>query len=251
MITQKQLKYYASLLNKKFRQQENKFIVEGERTVAEGINSKFKCDAILISNNFFERKKDFIESLKTAQDKIQILKSAEFKKISDTKTPQGIAGVFQNTYLNLEHFTNNDEKLIMMLDNISDPGNLGTIIRTCDWFGVKNIILNRESAEWTNPKVLRSTMGSIFHVNIFQMKNYTEIESLKAKGYELICADISGENIFNYKLKKKQVIIFSSEAHGPSEEIIRLVDKKITIPKIGNAESLNVASASAVILAEL
>jgi TrmH family RNA methyltransferase len=94
-------------------------------------------------------------------------------------------------------------------------------------------------------------MGSIFHTNIYTMKNYSYIEKLKADGYEILCADVAGKNIFEYENKKKIVIIFSSEAHGPSKDILRFIDDKITIPKIGRAESLNVASASAVILAVL
>ncbi|MBT8379289.1 MAG: RNA methyltransferase [Ignavibacteria bacterium] len=251
MIRNNQLKYFSSLLIKKYRFKENKFIVEGERSVLEGLSSKFNCEAILISNDFFKRKKGLIDSLKIAPDKIHILKSNEFNKISDTKSPQGIAAVFKDRNLNLNNISDNNGKIIVMLDNISDPGNLGTTIRTCDWFGIKNIVLSGESVDWTNPKVLRSTMGSIFRVNIFQINNYEELENLKSNGYEILCADTDGDNIFSFKTDKNKVVIFSNEAHGPSEEIFRHVDKKITIPKIGEADSLNVASASAVILAEL
>jgi TrmH family RNA methyltransferase len=94
-------------------------------------------------------------------------------------------------------------------------------------------------------------MGSIFHTDIIEIKDFSEVGKLKASGYEILCADTKGENIFIYENKKKKIIVFSSEAHGPSKEILKYTNNKITIPKIGNAESLNVASASAVILAEL
>jgi TrmH family RNA methyltransferase len=138
-----------------------------------------------------------------------------------------------------------------MLDNISDPGNLGSIIRNCDWFGVKNILLSEAIADYTNPKVIRSSMGSIFHINFFEGIDSQKLLELKKREYEILCADLEGENVFTYKSVKKKILILSSESHGPSEEIEFVTDKKICIPRIGNAESLNVASASAVLMAIL
>ena len=251
MISSKQLKYFSSLLTKKYRLKEKKFIVEGERSIHEGVKSNFECEAILISNEYLERKKDFLDSLEIPSEKIYTLKSNDFKKISDTKSPQGIIAVFLKKCFEMRDLLNDEANLIVMLENISDPGNLGTIIRNCDWFGITNIIQSRDSVEYTNPKVLRSTMGSIFHTKIFHINDYTDLKKLKSKGFEILCADIEGNNVFNYENDKKKVIVFSSEAHGPSKVILKYADDKITIPKIGKAESLNVASASAVILAEL
>jgi TrmH family RNA methyltransferase len=251
MITSNQLKYYSSLLAKKYRLKENKFIVEGERSVLEGIKSNFECEAILISKEYFERKSEVLDSFDIPREKIYTLKAGDFNKISDTKSPQGIAAVFLNRCLDIKDLSHDEANLIVILDNISDPGNLGTIIRNCDWFGITSIILSKDSAEYTNPKVLRSSMGSIFHADIFPMNNYNEINRMKSKGFVILSADIEGKNIFDYKNDKKKVIIFSNEAHGLSKDILQYVDNKVTIPKIGNAESLNVASASAVILAVL
>ena len=138
-----------------------------------------------------------------------------------------------------------------MLDNISDPGNLGTIIRNCDWFGIKNILLSENIVDYTNPKVIRSSMGSVFHVNLFEGIDAETLLKLKSQGYEILCADLEGENIFSHQRNKKTILILSSESHGPSKEFLEISDKKICIPKIGDAESLNVASASAVLLAIL
>jgi TrmH family RNA methyltransferase len=251
MISHNQLKRFSSLLIKKHRLKENKFIIEGEKNVLEGIKSKLGCEAVLFSRKYFEQNEEKIESLKNKKLKTFILDSKEFKKISDTKSPQGIAGVFIKKRWEINDLLSTTDDLIVLLDNISDPGNLGTIIRNCDWFGIKTIILNKNSVEYTNPKVLRSTMGSIFHTDIFEMTDYSVIEMLKMNGYQIVCADMKGENIFEFKNNKKKIIVFSSEAHGPSKEILMYADKKITILKIGKAESLNVASASAVILAEL
>jgi len=135
-----------------------------------------------------------------------------------------------------------------MLDNISDPGNLGTILRNCDWFGVKNIFLSENIVDYTNPKVIRSSMGSVFHLNLFEDVKPNLLNDLKGKGFEILCADTNGENIFTYQSETKKLLVLSSESHGPSKDFEKISDKKISIPRIGNAESLNVASASAVLL---
>jgi len=251
MISNVQLKRFSSLLTKKIRLRENKFIIEGERSVIEGLNSKLNCEAVLFSREYLNQNREKIELTKNKNLTTFILDSNEFKKISDTKSPQGIAGVFVKKNMKITDLLPTTNNLMVLIDNISDPGNLGTIIRNCDWFGIKTIILSKNTVEYTNPKVLRSTMGSIFHVDIIEIKDFSEVENLKASGYEILCADTKGENVFTYENKKKKIIVFSSEAHGPSEEILKYINYKITIPRIGYAESLNVASASAVILAEL
>ena len=251
MISKNQLQYYSSLLTKKYRKIENKFIAEGKRLVLEGLNNNYKCDSVFITNNFANENKEIVDQIDALNHKFIFLKQKEFEKISDTKTPQGIAAVFVKPSLkfSVNHFSN--DKIIVMLDNISDPGNLGTIIRNCDWFGVKNILLSENIVEYTNPKVIRSSMGSIFHIRLFEMISGGQLEILKTSGFEILCADIEGENIFNYKSDKKKILILSSESHGPSKEIESISDKKICIPKLGSAESLNVASASAILIAQL
>ncbi|HEY6626916.1 MAG TPA: TrmH family RNA methyltransferase, partial [Ignavibacteriaceae bacterium] len=165
--------------------------------------------------------------------------------------PQGIAAVFVKSELEFSPELFSNDKIIVMIDNISDPGNLGTIIRTCDWFGVKNILLSENIVDYTNPKVIRSSMGSVFHVNLYEDVNEGQLNKLRENDFEILCADTEGKNVFTYRSEKKKILILSSEANGPSIEIEKMSDKKICIPKIGNAESLNVASAAAVLLAQL
>ncbi|HSW56439.1 MAG TPA: RNA methyltransferase [Ignavibacteriaceae bacterium] len=251
MISKKELQYYSSLLTKKHRQTENKFIVEGKKSVLEGLNSSYKCEMVFVTNNFSEENDEMITGIVKMKKKIETLKQKDFLKVVDTETPQGIAAVFVKPKLAPSNSIFVDIKIIVMLDNISDPGNLGTIIRTCDWFGVKNIFLSEDIVDYTNPKVIRSSMGSVFHVNIFEDVKPNLLNDLKGKGFEILCADTEGENIFTYRSDKKKILILSSESHGPTKEIEKLSNKKICIPKIGNAESLNVASASAVLLANL
>jgi len=249
MISKSKLKYFASLNQKKFRQKEKKFIVEGLKSVTEGLNSKYSCDAILYTKYFAETNPDVIKSIFFFKAEKFEIKNPEFLKISDTKTPQGIAAVFQ--YPLHKNYPKQSDSSIVYLDNINDPGNLGTIIRTCDWFGVNTLLLSKECAEFTNPKVVRSSAGSIFHIEIHTDVSAENLGEMKNKDYKIFCSDLAGENIFKIKFPEKLVVVFSNEAHGPSKEILEIADKKITIPKTGNAESLNVAIASGIILAQL
>jgi TrmH family RNA methyltransferase len=248
MISQKALKHYASLLHKKQRQKEKKFIVEGNKLLTEGIENGYTPEIVLTTLTFFESQPEYFESLNGLR--IEHIKSQELKKLTDTKSPQEVIAVFP--YANKQF--NSDSvrsKLIVYLDNISDPGNTGTIIRNCDWFGVTEVILSEESVELYNPKVVRSSMGSVFHIKVFEDVSIDNVKELKAKGYKIICSDLEGQDIFDYKLPDKSVLVLSNEAHGPSEKIRKLSDHIISIKRKGKAESLNVASASAVILSLL
>lgn len=250
MISKNQLKYYSSLKIKKFREQEKKFLVEGIKNVLEGINSDYNCEIIFYTHDFFNSNKALIEEISSKGLKIEVLKSLEFQKIAETKSPQGITAVFfsKNRPFEISKF---NESVLVYMDNISDPGNMGTIIRTCDWFGVKNIITSNDSVEYLNSKVVRSSMGSIFHLNIFLDEKDNLLKSLKNAGYRIICADLNGKDIFKYTFAKKMVLILSNESTGPTEKVRNFADDFISIPSYGKAESLNVASAAAVMLAQI
>jgi len=247
MISKNELKYFSGLLKKKFREKEQKFIAEGERIVEEGLKSNFKCEKIIVTHDFYEKKENILDELITDKNLLSIIKIQEFKKISDTVNSQGIMAVFQ-----IPHTNNQLKKIetnqVVCLENIADPGNVGTILRNCDWFGIDTIILLKGCAEVYNPKTIRASMGAIFHLNIFNEIEFNSLASLKLKGYKILTSDLNGENISSFKFPKKSIIIFSNEASGPSQNLLNISDYLITIPKYGNAESLNVASASAVIL---
>ncbi|MBN2572893.1 MAG: RNA methyltransferase [Ignavibacteriales bacterium] len=250
MLTKNELKYYSSLLIKKFRDEENKFLIEGKKISEEALNSNYQIEIALYTHKFFRKERSLIKKLNLRNIRQELLKEEEFVKVSDTQNPQGITFVLKKKDRNIDIPIN--ENFIIGLENISDPGNLGTIIRNCDWFGLNNLILNENCAEIYNPKVLRSTMGSIFNVTIFEKFNlYFELEKLKNSGYSIFSTDLEGENIFTFRMPKKSFIVFSNEANGPSKKLNELASKKITIPKFGRAESLNVASASSIILAEI
>jgi len=249
MITKNELKYYSSLLNKKDRNIKKKFSVEGKRLVEEGLKSSYDCEIIISTDHFVESHPEFIDQYSQKHLRVETLSENDFKKLCDTKSPQGIAAVFDQPEKNS---FGNVKGNVVALENISDPGNLGTIIRNCDWFGIENILLSEKCAEGFNPKVVRSSMGSIFHIDIFQSERFVDdLSELKKEGYKLYCADMNGENIYEVEYPGESVFIFCNEASGPTDELLNIIDTKITIPKYGNAESLNVANASAVILSEV
>lgn len=249
MLSKNAIKYYSTLLQKKYRDRERKFIVEGKRLIEEAVNSSFECEIIICTENFVIGNKKFISKVEK-NCRVETVKEVDFKRLSDTQTPQGILGIFAKEKLSFvfEPHTN----LILAMENISDPGNVGTIFRNADWFGVKQIILSKDCAEVFNPKVLRASMGSVFHIEFVDtVELYDELKRLKENKYTTAVADMSGENIYDYSIPQKLVITVCNEAHGPSQKLLELADVKLTIPQKGKAESLNVASASAVILSEL
>jgi TrmH family RNA methyltransferase len=250
MISNNELKYYASLLNKKYRKIENKFLIEGKKIVEEGLASNYDCEKVFITAKFEETNPELINKIRKNKVQVAVLRSVEFQRISDAKAPQGIAAVLKKKSTVFSTSLIKD-KVLVYLEDINDPGNLGTIIRNCDWFGINNILLSKESAEIYNPKVLRASMGSVFHLNIFLDITLKEITQLKNSGYTFICSDTDGKDVFDYKWNDKIILFLSNESKGPSQELLSITDHKITIPRKGNAESLNVASASAIILAEL
>jgi TrmH family RNA methyltransferase len=250
MLTKNHLKYFIQLSQKKFRDEQKKFVVEGDKLILEALTHGFECDLLLATHNFYESNSTLFEHRLINKQEIKIIKKNELEKIADAKTPQEILGIFQLPIVSLPDFSK--QKLIALLENISDPGNMGTILRNCDWFGIKSVFTSSGSADIYNPKVIRAAAGSIFHLNIFQNVNLTDqIKNLKKSGYTILCADLNGKNIYEFIVPLKSAVIFSSEAHGPSKEILSISDYTITIPRKGKAESLNVASASAVLLSFL
>jgi len=204
----------------------------------------------LLKNRLIENDKT-TAALSKRVNRTEVISEKEFQKVQATVNSQGIIGVFKKkpTQAFPELLNGN---LLVAMDGINDPGNVGTIIRNSDWFGVKDILLSNSCADIFNPKTIRSSAGSLFHLNIFNDINLIQsLIFLKQNGYKLLCADISGTNVYNYLQSEKKIIAFSNEANGPTVELLNIADEKLTVPKKGKAESLNVASASAVILSEL
>jgi TrmH family RNA methyltransferase len=239
MISKQQQKYVQSLHNKKYRTEYSRFLVEGEKGILEIINSDFEIENIFCSENL----KTKIELLKKTGD-IVVCKEAEISSISTFKNNNaGVAVVHQKVSKNIDFDLK--DKVVLILDNISDPGNLGTIIRLADWYGIGNVYCSEDTVEFYNPKVINSTMGSFTRVNVYYINLTTSLKKLKIP---ILGAFLGGENIRHCKNKGPIALIIGSESHGIGPEIEQLVTQKITIPRIGKAESLNAAIATGIIL---
>ena len=234
MITKNQIKLIKSLRVKKNRIQSGFFIAEGEKIIDELLQSKLETVHIFSTVNKYSFSDYYIP-----------IKNAQLKQISYLKTPNKVVGLFKIPKNSVIDFNSN----IIALEEINDPGNLGTIIRLCDWYGVKNIICSTNSVDCYNPKVIQASMGSISRVNI----SYMDLEKLVAdKNHKTVMADLKGEKLRNFNFSKNQIIFFGSESNGISKKMSSKIENKITIEGLNNnVESLNLATSVGIILYEL
>ncbi|MFA7288928.1 MAG: RNA methyltransferase [Melioribacteraceae bacterium] len=251
MLTKEKIKYYSSLSGKKGRASEKKFLVEGKKLILEALNSGFEPELIILSNVFEQNEFEYINNLgRKYSINLQVVKDNELEKIADTKTPQGIIGIFfeKSSHKSVSSLFGN----IIAFENINDPGNMGTMIRNSDWFGFENILLNETCTEIFSPKTIRSSAGSVFHLNIIRSFSFVDdLVKLRSAGYSIFTADIKGNDLYGYDFPERTIIVFCNEANGPSSELLKITDDRINIKRFGKAESLNVANANAIILSEL
>ena len=242
------IKEIKKLKEKKYREETNLFVVEGIKIVKEAIEYDADIQKIVISNDAIGYEVDE-EVLKIIQKyEVMIVSQNVFESISDVKTPQGILAVIKNKE-NVKVDYNED--VIFILDNIQDPGNLGTIIRTLDAAGIKQLIVSNDTVDYMSPKVLRSTMGGAFRVNVIVADNLLNmIDEIKKNGFEVAVTDLATDkSIYDVDYSKKAIVI-GNEANGVSDEVKDKADIRVKIPMLGNAESLNAAVATSVIAYE-
>ena len=222
MLSKSEIQLLSKLKQKKFRQSEQQFIAEGKRLVSEGLKSSINCLQILISSDFRDREEKYLNKLKSHSKKMIVLSNKDFGKIANTKNPQGIAAVFQIPYAGPQLF---DDKIIVCLENISDPGNVGTILRTCDWFGIKSVILSEGCADIYNPKVLRASMGAVFNLKIRENADLVKtINEVKTNNYKTYFADMEGYNYRDVDYSPKTLITFcNASSTSPFVSISRSV----------------------------
>lgn len=233
MVTKNQIKRILSLQQKKYRKQYGLFFVEGQKMIRELLDSDFVLEELFVTEDIFKE-------IPTRN----IISENELKKISALSNANNSLAVFKIP----DRKKVSDEGLIVALDSVRDPGNFGTIIRLCDWFGIKNIVCSEDTVDLYNPKVLQATMGSITRVNV----SYTNLnEFLSKTKLPVFGTFMEGENIYKTDLPQKGIIVLGNEANGISEETEKSITKKITVPRFGNnTESLNVATATAIVLSE-
>ena len=234
-LSKNHIKLITSLSQKKYRQKHKLFVVEGVKVVQEFLNSSYELDIVFSSDTDFSSTNKFIE-----------VTDQELKKISSLKNPNKVLAIFKipnqiNPFIG---------GLILALDSINDPGNLGTIIRLCDWFGIEQLVCSNETVDCFNSKVVQASMGSLTRVAVsyLDLKKYLQNASVP-----IFIADMDGLDVYKTKLPESALLVLGNEANGISDDIKQLVTTKITIPRYGDfqeTESLNVATASAILLSE-
>ena len=235
MVSKSQIKLITRLKQKKYRLQERLFVAEGLKTIHELLNSSLKLHHVFSTVTFnIDAKRE------------TLISDDVLKKISFLTTPNQALAIFEIPKARKVQ----DENLIIALDTVRDPGNLGTIIRLCDWFGVKDLICNNETVDCYNPKVVQATMGSITRVNI----SYQDLNQvLITQDSNSFGAFMDGDNVYNMNLPKSGILFLGNEANGISKSIENQITQRISIPRFGDlkaTESLNVANATAILLSE-
>lgn len=237
MVSKNQIKLITSLQQKKYRIANKLFFAEGVKGIQELLDSDFELDHLYTTQNDFDE---------VSKDKKTIMSENDLKKITALATPNSCLAVFKMPTEKPILETG----LIVALDSIRDPGNLGTILRLCDWFGIQQVLCSKETVDVYNPKVVQATMGSIARVNI----NYIDLNAfLATTKLPVFGTFMDGSNIYKSELPKQGIIIMGNEANGISTELEKLVTSRLTIPRFGNlqkTESLNVATATAIVLSE-
>lgn len=236
MVSKNQIKLITSLQQKKYRKLHHLFIAEGKKVIQELIDAQFSLEHLFVTKeNLFDKKHHPV-----------LISDTDLKKISALTTANDCLAVFRIKEFNATASSG----LELALDNIKDPGNMGTIIRLCDWFGISKLVCTEETVDVYNPKVVQASMGSLARVEVL----YTDLPSyLKKANVPVFGTFMDGKNIYKQELSTSGIIVMGNEANGISSDIESLVSQKISIPRFGNlqvTESLNVATATAIILSE-
>ena len=244
------VKKIRSLKEKKYRDIENSYIIEGIKLVKEAIEEKAIIKQIVICEEYInteELDKDTLYEI--AKYNVIYVTEKVFKLITDVQNPQGIIAVVEKN--NIKKEIDYSQDIIMVLDGVQDPGNLGTILRTVDSANLKQIILSQGVADPYNPKVVRSTMGAIFRVNIIETENIIDtLEEIKKHKFKVMVTSLDTQNsIYSVNYNKKAIVI-GNEANGVSKEVQAIANEKVKIPMLGKTESLNAAVATGVIIYE-
>ena len=248
------IKYLRSLYQKKYRRKYNQFVLEGVRLIEEAVQENVDLSQVFYSEYLLrnEQGEKLLEQLQEKEVQIYEIDDGLLQQVADTVSPQGILAIVDKVEYELNDILENKDGLILVVDQIQDPGNLGTIIRTADAAGFDGIITTKGTVSLYNQKTIRATMGSFFRTPIAKVNDLNEFEhGISESDYNLVVADTAGDNYhFDIDYLPATAIIVGNEAHGPRQELIDLADQSIKIPLLGGAESLNVAMATSVIVYE-
>jgi TrmH family RNA methyltransferase len=243
MLSKSQISFIKSLHQKKYRKENGLFIIEGIKSLLEFNNSRYQIQSIY----YLPQYQSLLPKLAPNIELFEV-NNAELSKISTLQAPPGLLALLRIPKESVSDHRVLRDTYSIALDGVQDPGNLGTIIRTADWFGFKNVICSENTVEVYNPKTVQATMGSLARVNVFyvNLPNY-----LSEATIPVYAAMLSGKNLFEVKWQKEGILVLGNEGQGISSQVADTVANAITIPRIGAAESLNVSISGAIICAEI
>lgn len=242
MLTKNTIKQIASLRQQKFRKELSLFVVEGRKMTEELLQSDFETDGLYATESFLTNYPTF--------PKAETVSEMQMAQMSGQDTPPGILAVVK---IPEKRSLSANPRFILALDGIANPGNMGTLIRTAEWFGIHDIVCSTDCVEVWNPKVVQATMGSLFRINVIETDLAEFLTKQQAQGKAVYGALLEGENLFGIKQKSDGIIVIGSESHGIRNKLLPFITRAITIPRVNNSttESLNASVAAGIIIAEL
>ncbi|MFO7820123.1 MAG: RNA methyltransferase [Halanaerobacter sp.] len=248
------IKYLRSLYQKKYRRENKQFVLEGVRLIEEAVKEEINLTQVFYSDYLLRNRQGerLLKGLEKRGVEIYEIADDLLGQVADTVSPQGILAIADKIEYSLNDILSKEKELILIIDQIQDPGNLGTIIRTADAAGFDGLITTKGTVSLYNQKTIRATMGSFFRTPIAKVNDLDILENkIKESYFNLVVADTAGESYhFEIDYLPASAIVVGNEAHGPRQELIDMAEQLIKIPLLGGAESLNVAMATSVIAYE-
>ncbi|WP_426291696.1 TrmH family RNA methyltransferase [Dyadobacter endophyticus] len=244
MLSKNRIKYINSLKIKKYRQLHEAFLVEGAKSVLELFDSDFEIEFVLVTQEFQQKYSSILTRHNVAAETVTAQELEGLGSFQTNDSCLAVARTKENAFLSAS-----PSEYILMLDDVRDPGNLGTIIRVADWYGITKVVCSRDTTDVYNPKVIAAAKGSFTRVNLYYTDLIRYFQEIKGGSQQVIGAFLGGDSLYEFAYPAHGgIIIMGNESNGISEEVGRFVTDKIMIPRFGAAESLNVGIATAVML---
>lgn len=242
MLTKNTIKQIASLKQQKFRKELGLFVVEGRKMTEELLHSNFEIVGVYATEAFLSDYPAFAQA--------ETVTEVQMQQMSGQDTPPGILSVVK---IPQQDEIKTTSRLILALDGIANPGNMGTLIRTAEWFGIHDIVCSKDCVELWNPKVVQATMGSLFRVKVWESDLAIYLHHAKDEGKSIYGALLEGENLFQMQAKPEGILVIGSESHGIRADVLPCITHPVTIPRVDDSmtESLNAAVAGAILMAEM
>jgi TrmH family RNA methyltransferase len=252
-LSRTRLKELARILDKRYRKSSRLFLIEGELMIREWLSSGFTAEWIVSTGAFAAAHRPLLKAADGRTDVWYLGRTPDLKRLSDTETPPPVVAAIRQPAINETSWLGSAGRAVLLLDRISDPGNLGTMVRTADWFGVTHVACSTSCVEFYNPKAVRSTMGSVFRTVVIANVQLDQLmDKLAARGYRNTAAVVrDGHNAGTDWANGPTALVIGSESHGISPEVEARCDRRVSISRRGGAESLNAAVACGILLYEL